>query len=63
MRLAETTNGKIAETLSHVDALIGWADADAEHATENDAPDTARDDRRRARALRKARALIAGCVR
>lgn len=58
-----TTNARLAETLAIVDELISWADADAEHAAENDAPDTARDDRQRARTLRKARALLAECER
>lgn len=62
-RTCETTNGLLAITLTHVDRLIEWADADAEHAYECDAFDTAKDDRRRAKTLRKARDLIAQCER
>ena len=58
-----TTNARLAEALAIVDEIIGWADADAEHAAESDAPDTSRDDRARAVRLRKARTLIAGCER
>lgn len=62
-RTYETTNEKIDEALAVVDQLIAWADADAEHAAENDAKETARDDRRRAKELRRARGLIAECER
>jgi hypothetical protein len=63
MHLSETTNGKLAAVAAEIEELIGWADADAEHAAENDAPGTAADDRRRARNLRKALALIQTCER
>lgn len=58
-----TTNERLAEALAIVDELIGWADADADHAADNDATETMKDDRRRARTLRKARALLAECER
>jgi hypothetical protein len=63
MRLAETTNGRLIETRKQIDQLVEWADADADHAEDNDAPSTAKDDRRRARKLRKARALLDECLR
>lgn len=53
-----TTNARLAEALEIVEELIGWADADAQHASENDAPTTARDDKQRARNLRRAYVLI-----
>ena len=62
-RTYETTNELLARALALVDELIDWADTDAEHATESDAPDTARDDRRRAKNLRKARDLMSNCER
>lgn len=58
-----TTNARIAECLTILDELIGWADADAEHAAENGAKQTALDDRWRARNLRKARRNIECCTR
>ena len=42
-----TTNERLQDALTVVDELIGWAEADAEHASESDAPDTARDPSRR----------------
>ena len=60
---AYKTNFKVDAVLANIDVLIAWADADAEHAAENDAPGTAKDDRRRARDLRKARKLVDGCRR
>ncbi len=63
MRLADTTNGQIGIVAAGVRQLIEWAEADAEHAAENGAPGTAKDDRRRARNLRKALALIEACQR
>ena len=58
-----TTNRRIDEVLELIDELIGWAEADAQHAAENDAPGIARDDRRRAKALRRARYELEGCYR
>lgn len=63
MHASETTNGKLAEARATVEQLIAWAEADSQHAAENDAPDTARDDRRRARTLRRVLALLAECER
>ncbi len=58
-----TTNARLAEALELVDEMIGWAEADAQHAAENDAPDTAKDDRYRANRLRKVRELLTACER
>jgi hypothetical protein len=58
-----TTNQRIADALAVIDELIGWAQADAEHAAENDAMETAKDDRWRAMTLHKARVLIEKCQR
>jgi hypothetical protein len=63
MHHSETTNGKLAEVKAAISELIEWADADEEHARENDAPDTARDDHRRGTALRKALKLLNDCER
>ncbi len=63
MRLAETTNGKLAEVRAQISELIAWADADEQHARDNNATDTARDDHRRGTALRKALALVNQCER
>ncbi|WP_157113138.1 hypothetical protein [Bradyrhizobium embrapense] len=63
MHLSETTNGKLAEVSTQIEELIRWAEADAEHARENDARQTARDDRSRAAKLRKALALVRACER
>lgn len=53
-----TTNAALAAVEASLEELIGWADADAEHALENDAPATARDDFRRATNLRRALELV-----
>jgi hypothetical protein len=58
-----TTNEALAECLAALDELIGWAEADAQHALENDAPSVAADDRARAKALRAARRIVATCER
>lgn len=63
MRLAETTNGKLAEAETVLQQLIDWADADEQHARENDAIETARDDHWRGTALRKALKLVKECER
>lgn len=63
MRLSETTNGKIQEVLAELRVLADWADADAQHAAENDARETAKDDRCRARELRRAIDIVAKCSR
>jgi hypothetical protein len=62
-RTYATTNARLAEVIAMVNELIDWAEADAEHALDNDAPDTARDDRRRAKTLRRARELLKACER
>ena len=59
----QTTNEALGVVTAQIIELIGWADADAEHARENEAPDTARDDFRRATDLRKALKLLEGCER
>ncbi len=58
-----TTNQKLEQVLTELDRLIQWAKADAEHAEENDAPDTAADDRLRAKLLTDAWDLVSGCGR
>lgn len=62
-RPAETTNGKLAEVIAEIDTLIAWANADAEHAEENDAEETAADDRCRAAQLKLAKQLLKSCER
>lgn len=62
-RLYVTTNAALDAALSVVDVLIDWAKADAQHAEENDAPNTAADDRWRAKRLEHARILIEQCKR
>jgi hypothetical protein len=59
----ETTNAALARVEADLDQLIQWAEADACHAMDNDAYDTARDDERRVRALVKARDLLKECYR
>ncbi len=54
----ETTNGLIDMALERLDLLIEWAERDAAHAAEHDAPGVARNDRWRAQQLRKARRRI-----
>ncbi len=63
MQSNETTNGKLEQVLLLLDQLIRWAKADVEHAEENDAPDTAADDRLRAKLLTDAWDLVSGCGR
>jgi hypothetical protein len=63
MRLAETTNGMLATVCRDIETLIIWAEADAQHARENDAPDTAADDECRATMLRNALKLLEECKR
>jgi hypothetical protein len=49
-RAYATMNARLAECLVILDELVRWADADAEYAAAHDAQETAREDRRRARA-------------
>lgn len=58
-----TTNARVDEALAIVEELIEWADADAEHAHDNGARDTERDDRRRSNILVRVRALLRDCKR
>jgi hypothetical protein len=60
-RTIATTNKALAHCLEVLETLIEWAEADAEHAFENDAPETAKDDLRRHHVLRIARVLVASC--
>lgn len=60
---SEATNAELAKAAASISELIEWADADEQHARENDAPETARDDHRRGTALRKALALVKECTR
>lgn len=63
MHHSETTNAKLAELKTSISELIDWADADEQHARENDAAETARDDHRRGTALRQALKLLTSCER
>jgi ribosomal protein L17 len=63
MEPIETTNGKLAKVRADIEELIDWAWADADHATENDAPDTAEDDKQRAKLLHQALKLLHECER
>lgn len=58
-----TTNVRLTECLEILGELISWAEADAEHAAESDAPVTAKNDRLRARLLKHAFDLISRCER
>ena len=58
-----TTNARLEEACVIVEELVNWAIADAEHAFENDAPDTGRDDLRRASRLGRALAILMECKR
>jgi hypothetical protein len=58
-----TTNARLDEVCEMVEELIGWAIADAEHAAENDAPETAKDDLKRAYMLQIAQVALKGCRR
>ena len=60
-RTYATTNERLSEVITMVDELTDWAEADAKHALESDAPDTAKDDRTRARLLKKARSILGEC--
>ncbi len=62
-RTAEATNAKIAEVATGLKELIRWAYEDAADAATNEAPDTAADDRNRAKHLSKALALVENCER
>lgn len=63
MPTIETTNEKLEHVQAEIKILIQWAEADAEHAAENDAPYTSRDDKIRARILHRALALLDTCRR
>lgn len=63
MHTTETTNGALENVKSLVRGLIQWADADAQHASENDARYTAKDDFQRATILRKVLKLLEQCER
>jgi hypothetical protein len=58
-----STNEQLNKVIQQVDELISWAEADAQHADENNATDTAEDDRWRARTLRRAKSLLIICER
>jgi hypothetical protein len=58
-----TTNARLADAIEIVDELITWAISDAEHASENDAPETAKDDRFRAKRLQQVRNILTSCER
>lgn len=59
----ETTNGLLEKVRLQLEELIEYAEADAQHARENDALTTARDDMTRARKLREALRQVEGCKR
>lgn len=60
---SEATDAKIDKVMADVQELIAWAEADAQHADEHDAPDTAEDDRLRAKALRRVLTTLDDCKR
>lgn len=62
-KTAETTNARLAEVRRSVTELIEWAEADAQHARESDAPETAEDDVTRANQLRTVLHLLEECDR
>ncbi len=62
-RTYETTNEKLDKVCGMVSELISWANADAEHAAENDAPETSHDDRTRAASLSIALSWLKTCRR
>ena len=59
----ERTNDRVERVKIEISELIAWAEADAQHARENDAPGTARDDMRRARLLKNALDILENCKR
>lgn len=62
-RTYETTNELLAHVLDELSQLAEWAEADAEHAEESEAPATAKDDRRRLKDIRRAYELLDDCRR
>lgn len=52
---SNVTNAQLGHVLLSINVLIDWAKEDRQHALENDATSTAKDDKRRIRALKKAR--------
>ena len=62
-RTIATSNEALAKVKAQVQELIGWAEADAQHAAENDAAFTSADDKRRAKLLKQALKLLEQCER
>ena len=58
-----TTNEEIDYLTAQINDLIGYAEADAQHSRENDAPSQAKDDERRAKTLRKIMSMLDDCRR
>lgn len=56
-------NDKLAVAMDTIQELIGWLKADAQHATENGAPEIAKGDLRRVRWLIKAYNILCDCKR
>lgn len=55
------TNQRLRAVLDQIDALIEWAQADAQQSEESGASHQAKDDRQRAHLMRQARATLAMC--
>ncbi len=62
-RTYEVSNERLARVIRDLQELQEWALADCEHATENEAFDTADDDRKRAECLERAVRLLKSCYR
>lgn len=62
-RSYKTTNEKLMEVIQQVDELIGWAEADAQHAREGLADVIADDDLSRAHYLSAAKLILENCWR
>ena len=58
-----TTNEEIDYLTAQINDLIGYAEADAQHSLESDAPIQAKDDARRAKTLRKIMSMLDDCRR
>jgi hypothetical protein len=62
-RSYKTTNEKLLDLIQQIDVLIGWAQADAQHARESDADGIADDDLARASYLSAAKLILESCWR
>jgi hypothetical protein len=62
-KTVDNTNQIVEMVATRIESLIGYAEADAQHARESDAPETARDDMWRAQQLHKALRHVRECKR